>query len=108
MKLEKRTCGNCRHRSPACYCRNVGSPLVGMVRADGAFPCAWHRDGDEDEPLAPPRQLLKRGDDMSRVCRCIFPRDMPRRAGWTERAAGSYRVILAPARRQRALPYTQE
>jgi len=103
----KRTCGDCIHRSPAGLCRHCGSPLVYQDVAESQHPCAWHRDASENEPLSAPCQLAPR-NDLGRMLECNWPRDMPRRRGWTEKAAGQLgvKVIQAP-RKMRALPYTQ-
>ena len=109
MKLCKRTCGNCIHRSRAGRCRHLGSPLVYRDVAADMRPCAWHRDEDErDDPLAAPYQRAPR-NDLGRMLQCNWPKDQPRRRGWTEKAAGQLgvRVIQAP-RKVRALPYTRE
>ena len=106
--LEKRTCGNCIHRSPGGKCRHLGSPLVyHKVDAD-MHPCAWHRDEDENDPLSAPCQLAPR-NDLARIGECNWPRDLPRRRGWTEKAAAQVgvKLIQEPAARRHALPYTQ-
>ena len=104
-----RACGNCRHRSTVNgKCRNLGSVLVGYRVGETSRPCAWHRTEEETEPLSSPCQIAPRSD-LARIGRCMYPKDMPRRAGWTDRAAGAAgcRPILAPAPRQHALAYTQ-
>ena len=107
MNDSDRRCGNCRHISRSGHCRYQG-PLGGRERGPWALACAWHRGCDEDKPLAAPRQLLRRGDDMGRMLECCYPADRPERAGWTDAAARECgaRLILPPPPRRRALPYT--